>query len=155
MEEDGGESHIGKEVLGLLTIGHKTPMKRKWAEEEVVGTTAEDEDNDNSTSRILCNEPPCVNNLIPLDSYPLHVSQFHDNICTKCDANLVTQYLLELHLVECHNPFVSSSHQPLHCFEKDCSQVFPTQMDRIDHLKNFHNYPDFYNFNIIYTGYKL
>ncbi|EDO17012.1 hypothetical protein Kpol_1065p27 [Vanderwaltozyma polyspora DSM 70294] len=111
----------------------------------------EQESVDRSSSKcIICNEYPCLNESIPIELYQSHMDNLHDNICIKCNANFINEHLLSMHLEESHNPFKQL--KDLKCFEPDCSIIVNSHQERIKHLKSVHNYPDDYNFNIIYNG---
>lgn len=102
---------------------------------------------------IVCQEPPCILNHIPVELYNEHVQQYHEYRCEACWGNFVTEKLLEIHQEEFHNPFHRNA--SLQCFEPNCVQKFNTQDHRIDHLRREHNYPETFDFYIIAKGYKF
>ncbi|SCU94275.1 LANO_0E06260g1_1 [Lachancea nothofagi CBS 11611] len=122
-------------------------MKRRLEDED---HTKSSEVNNNG---IICNEPPCDHEYVSLDLFHAHVNQYHDNVCDACGMNLVTQRILDLHLEECHNPFLATI-GTYNCWERQCDAHFESHTLRIEHLKKVHLYPDNYDFNIVYMGYK-
>ncbi|GAV53395.1 hypothetical protein ZYGR_0AI06790 [Zygosaccharomyces rouxii] len=106
-----------------------------------------------SGSTIVCQEPPCFLNHVPIELYNEHAQQYHEHRCEACHGNFVTEKLLEIHQEEFHNPFRQKS--TLRCFEPDCIQEFNTENQRIDHLRNEHNYPETFDFYIIARGYTF
>lgn len=102
---------------------------------------------------IVCQEPPCILNKVPVELFSEHAMQYHEHRCEACLGNLVTERLLELHLQEYHNPFISN--KKLQCFEPNCSQLFSTHGQRVYHLRDDHNYPETFDFNILQNGYRF
>lgn len=101
---------------------------------------------------IICNESPCDNNFILLEFYSSHVENYHNNRCDKCKQNFISNHILNLHLDECHNPFLTESDH-LKCFEIQCNETFENHNERIDHLIKIHDYPSFFDFDMIFSGY--
>lgn len=101
---------------------------------------------------IICQQPPCANESMPIELYPSHVEQYHDYRCESCQKNLVNEMLLELHLEECHNPFHLGTEMQLRCFESQCSEKFASHSERTEHLQIVHQYPSNFDFGIIQSG---
>lgn len=108
----------------------------------------------NATIRkgITCNEPPCENNYIQLEFYANHVESFHNNRCSKCKQNFVSNHILTLHINECHNPFINEF-EKLSCYEPECPVEFDSHCERVRHLIDIHNYPPFFDFDVVFSGY--
>lgn len=121
-------------------------MSKRTAEDSEI-----DRDKVSSHHAVLCQEAPCVLKEIPLELYHEHAMQYHEHRCEACLRNFVTERLLELHLEEFHNPFASKS--VLKCFEPGCNKQFCTHSQRVRHLRDDHNYPETFNFDIIQEGY--
>lgn len=104
---------------------------------------------------IICNETPCKNNKILLSNLNDHKKHNHDNICSKCYHNFINNHLLNLHINECHDSFdfYDDSIENLHCFESSCTILFNNHSQRKEHLINLHNYPNFFDFDIVFSGY--
>ncbi|AGO12925.1 AaceriADL324Wp [[Ashbya] aceris (nom. inval.)] len=103
------------------------------------------------TQQIVCNDPPCNGASISVNLYPSHVAEHHDNVCTACNKNMITERMLQLHQHEIHNPFNSA--KALECYEEDCGQQFQTHSERKEHLTTTHEYPLNGRLDIVYTGY--
>lgn len=117
--------------------------------------TNEKVDNSNNTAvrnGIICNESPCENNFILLEFYPSHVENYHNNRCSKCKQNFISNHILNLHIDECHNPFLNEFDN-LKCFEVHCNETFENHNERIKHLIKKHDYPSFFDFDMIFSGY--
>lgn len=117
-------------------------------------TSNDDKDNSirNPEEGITCDEAPCSNNFIKLEHYTNHVENYHNNRCSKCQQNFVSNYILNLHINECHNPFINEFEQ-LSCFEPNCDVTFDTHQQRVQHLIEKHQYPPFFDFDMIFSGY--
>ncbi|CDO92432.1 unnamed protein product [Kluyveromyces dobzhanskii CBS 2104] len=102
-------------------------------------------------SAILCTEPPCEHEWVDVELYPSHVDQLHANVCPQCSINLTSEYWLELHIEEYHDPFREGC--KLKCLEFDCPVTFDNSSNRASHLKTYHNYSDKFNYDIIKSGY--
>ncbi|CAH02302.1 uncharacterized protein KLLA0_B08547g [Kluyveromyces lactis] len=100
---------------------------------------------------VLCSDPPCDHEWVPIELYPSHVSQMHENVCTQCLRNFASEYWMELHIEEFHNPFKNGNYR-LRCLEQDCSMTFSNSNERIDHLKRHHYYSDQFDFDILNSG---
>ncbi|SCU92325.1 LAMI_0E09780g1_1 [Lachancea mirantina] len=105
-----------------------------------------------SVAPFWCNEPPCNGVNVPAELISMHVQQMHENVCEACGLNLINEWSLELHLSECHDPFRPAKGAFM-CYEMNCDEHFENHLDRVQHLKDNHNYPDDYPFDFIYEGY--
>ena len=123
-------------------------MKRSYELESGSGDQSPSPEGDFGNA-ITCNEQLCKDEVVPLHLYPTHVEAYHNNTCEECKGNFASDYMLEIHIDECHNPF----HGPrFHCFESECGDMFSSHGGRVKHLKERHYYPDQYDYEIIYKG---
>ncbi|CAL9736180.1 hypothetical protein MOSE0_J03840 [Monosporozyma servazzii] len=116
------------------------------------GNTTNNDNNATIRKGITCNELPCENNFIQLEFYANHVETYHNNRCSKCKQNFVSNHILTLHINECHNPFINEFAK-ITCFELDCPAEFDSHSERVKHLIAKHNYPPFFDFDVIFSGY--
>lgn len=106
--------------------------------------------NARGSNGIVCQEFPCNAVYVPIELYAIHMRQYHDHCCEECQKNLVNEHLLQLHLHELHNPFVT--HMNYRCFEEQCDEQFNSHSERTAHLKSVHRYPETFNFDIVKDG---
>lgn len=104
------------------------------------------------TRGIVCQEAPCDYVYVPIEKIQDHMRQYHEYVCEDCMKNLVNERLLQLHLTELHDPFLSASTLRYGCFEESCIERFDSHIDRIAHLKYAHGYPDDFDFNVVQSG---
>lgn len=140
--------------LNDIHIDHNTIQHWQSKNGNITNEVLKNNNNNKETIRkgITCNEPPCQNNFILLEFYANHVEHYHNNRCSKCQQNFVSNHILTLHINECHNPFINEF-EKISCFEPDCHVKFDNQSERVKHLIEKHNYPPFFDFDMIFSGY--
>lgn len=108
---------------------------------------------------ITCSLPPRCNvkpRQFTVSEYEKHYQKQHVNICYECDAELPTEYFLDLHLEEAHSPIfqarLSRDEKVYRCFSQFCSELFASITSRRRHLEKVHSYPSEYRFNLVQKG---
>ena len=156
---NNNNSHVENNIIRQSQYNHKNLSSSSSSKTTTTNNINNNNNNNNSSSNnsvvrngIVCNEPPCKNNFILLEFYSSHVENYHNNRCDKCKQNFVSNHILYLHINECHNPFFNEF-EKLKCFEIHCNETFENHSERINHLIKVHDYPPFFDFDMIFSGY--
>lgn len=125
------------------------PMKRARSDDN--------ESMDTGELRITCLLPPCHQQPRHFNlylTYQHHMSINHDYVCDECHRKFPLMKLLEIHIDECHNPFVaiaSDQGRPVYqCFE--CPDKFVLPKIRNQHMMDTHHYSPQFKFDIVTRG---
>ncbi|KAH9452758.1 hypothetical protein MJO29_008231 [Puccinia striiformis f. sp. tritici] len=101
-------------------------------------------------------KPPRFDNPGALES---HHRTHHAFTCSSKDCNRIfpSQYFLDLHLNEVHNPILLVQQEIHHtkifrCFEQSCEKSFSSPKTRRLHLIDFHGYPKTFFFSLPNQG---
>ncbi|KAL2852913.1 hypothetical protein BJY01DRAFT_82709 [Aspergillus pseudoustus] len=90
------------------------------------------------------------------DDYEVHYQQAHVNRCTQCARNFPTDWFLNLHIEENHDPLIAArrarGEKTYGCFVQDCERKCSTPQKRRMHLIDKHMFPKNYNFYIVNDG---
>ncbi|CAH2350401.1 hypothetical protein CLIB1423_01S09252 [[Candida] railenensis] len=110
-----------------------------------------------SFSPIFCNTPPCRElKFSSYEMYESHILSNHSHKCSECKKRFPSEFMLELHIEENHNPFFTikkeKGEKVYRCFESTCSKVSSERRKRRLHMIDKHGYPKNYRFNIVDTG---
>lgn len=107
--------------------------------------------------RITCLLPPCHQNPRHFNlylTYLHHMTTNHDYTCEECHRKFPLMTLLEIHIDECHNPFIAiagDQEKPVYrCFE--CCEKFTLPSDRNQHMVDKHHYSLRFKFDIVTKG---
>lgn len=88
--------------------------------------------------------------------YDSHYQQSHTNRCTECKKNFPSGHLLDLHIVENHDPIVASKREEgektYACFVEGCEKVCRDWKKRRSHLVDKHGFPKNYDFLVVDHG---
>jgi len=80
-----------------------------------------------------------------------HYEISHTKECSICKAIFPTDHLLDLHLQECHDSYflsaIESQRARFQCLVSTCTQTFENDAERLTHLRQQHNYPNWFRFH--------
>lgn len=88
----------------------------------------------------------CPREFDSVREFESHYASRHRLTCAQCRVALPTEYLLELHIVESHDPIFmarpsSTSHPKYECVVEGCTERFASWADRKRHTVDTHRYP--------------
>lgn len=85
-----------------------------------------------------------------------HYNQNHTNRCRECGKNFPSNYFLDLHLTENHDPIVATKRErgekTYACFVEGCDKICLEWRKRRSHLVDKHGFPRNYDFLIVDNG---
>ncbi|KAI5867953.1 hypothetical protein GGS23DRAFT_591762 [Durotheca rogersii] len=126
------------------------PAKIAELDESAVNTT--------DTFAMRCSLPPHreVLSFKTYAEYESHHNRTHTNRCVECGKNLPSEYLLNVHIEECHDVFVAVKREKgehtYSCFVEGCDRKCRTPQKRRSHLIDKHMYPKNYFFAVSKEG---
>lgn len=114
---------------------------------------------DNSPLSILCTFDNCNSkNTIfnTYDEFEAHILNYHHHICQECTRKLPSEFLLDLHIEENHDPFFEIKKDKgahvYRCMNGQCKSSFKSKEERKEHMVLQHTYPVNYNFDLVDFG---
>ncbi|KAI1085866.1 hypothetical protein F5B20DRAFT_520106 [Whalleya microplaca] len=114
---------------------------------------------DTSTSVAMrCSLPPHrdVMSFKTYGDYEVHYNKTHTNRCVECRKNFPSEYLLNIHIEECHDVFAAVKRErgehTYSCFVEGCDRKCRTPQKRRSHLIDKHMYPKNYFFAVTKEG---
>jgi hypothetical protein len=105
-----------------------------------------------------CSLPPHKESLsfTSYQQYESHYNNFHTHRCLECRKNFPSEYLLEIHIEECHDPLVvikrDRGEHTYSCFVEGCERKCLTHQKRRLHMIDKHMYPKNFFFGITKDG---
>lgn len=98
-----------------------------------------------------CEVSDCNDYFQSIADYEGHYNSFHRHSCSSCHRAFPSNYLLEIHIAENHDPLfqtlVASSKFMFRCLVEACPDKFTLEKERKDHLVKLHKYPSDFRFN--------
>jgi hypothetical protein len=94
-----------------------------------------------------CQAPGCSDHFETIKKYEEHYHAKHWHVCSQCKKTYPTEFLLGLHVQECHDMFfkVKSEKQPMfECYLQACVLKFMTPEERFKHCVDDHKFPQNY-----------
>lgn len=91
-----------------------------------------------------CSMSGCKRTFQTIGSYESHYRSAHVNACHQCKRVFPTNYLLDLHIMEWHDPMfeiMSAKEDMYQCLVESCEAKFKDGRRRKDHLVKCHHYP--------------
>lgn len=111
--------------------------RRNSEQEECTTSDYDNTNNKDETKYIICDTTPCAQYKIFIELYNDHVEKMHTYTCECCHRNLPSDYALNIHIDESHNPFAK---KPLRykCWDEECDFLGDSQKQREDHMRDVH-----------------
>ncbi|KAJ1968756.1 hypothetical protein H4R35_006339 [Dimargaris xerosporica] len=112
-----------------------------------------------SSVQLNCSESTCSHTepFLTLQALEAHYECYHRYCCAQCQAVFPNARLLDVHLMELHDPFFALKRdrgdRMYECLVAICACRFLTNHDRNQHMIESHYYPAQYQFSIIRDGY--
>ncbi|CUM64295.1 uncharacterized protein PRCAT00001893001 [Priceomyces carsonii] len=113
---------------------------------------------------MTCDLPSCPSNSILFSNYyeyENHIVTSHNYICIECKRKFPSEYFLNLHIDENHNPLLKIKQEQgtkifkcLQYSDEGCKRFFSTPKKRRLHMIDKHHYPKDFDFGVINNGIK-
>jgi len=133
-----------------------------------------EEDETEERSLFACFMPQCHERFVSLHECDVHYEERHTHQCAECGVVWPNDTLLDWHIRECHDSYFAACVDrgkasfpclapfllPETCTNNDnnncnnnkeedgCSQSFPTDQLRLQHMQNFHGIPKWFRFHL-------
>lgn len=100
-------------------------------------------------TRVNCETGGCSQAFSTVPLYESHYNLQHRHCCSYCKTSFITNYLLELHILENHDAFfqTASENKDLYqCLVEGCQERFRDSNSRKKHVVESHRYPTDFRF---------
>lgn len=146
-----------KKIIHSLSSNffHNSNIACKIGEKQITIDIDEEDLLHNPLPEFPCGEHGCRVTFTNVHDYEIHYLSSHSIICTECRKTFPSYNLLDAHIQERHDTYLSTAQQKnvpvFNCLVDGCALMFSSLEARNEHAITVHNYPPNFKFQQLKT----